>query len=121
MTEHDILARHLTRRDVLRLAFAVGGVGAASALLAACGVSGPSAAATAAASVGPGPTAAATKAGGKLVIGAFEDGAITVFKKIIPLFEDATGTKVELLTEPYDSFFAKAFQDGSSKAGQFDI
>lgn len=60
-------------------------------------------------------------AGGKLVIGAFEDGAITVFKKIIPLFESATGTKVQFLTEPYDSFFAKAFQDGTSKAGQYDI
>ncbi|MEP6639671.1 MAG: extracellular solute-binding protein [Chloroflexota bacterium] len=59
--------------------------------------------------------------GGKLVIGAFDDGAIVVFKKIIPLFEAATGTKVEFLTEPYDSFYAKALQDGTSKAGQFDI
>ena len=33
----------------------------------------------------------------------------------------ATGIKVEFLTEPYDSFFAKAFQDGQSKAGQYDI
>ena len=37
------------------------------------------------------------------------------------MFEAATGTKVEFLTEPYDSFFAKAFQDGTSKAGQYDI
>ena len=60
--------------------------------------------------------------GGKLVIGAFEDGALTPFKQtILPMFEQATGTKVQFLTEPYDSFFAKAFQDGQSKAGQYDI
>ena len=37
------------------------------------------------------------------------------------MFEQATGIKVQFLTEPYDSFFAKAFQDGQSKAGQYDI
>ena len=59
---------------------------------------------------------------GKLVIGAFEDGALTPFKQtILPMFEQATGIKVQFLTEPYDSFFAKAFQDGQSKAGQYDI
>src|SRR5439155_2554188 len=69
-----------------------------------------------------GATAGATKAGGKLVIGAFEDGALAPFKStILPMFQDATGTTVEFLTEPYDSFFAKAFQDGQSKAGQYDI
>jgi multiple sugar transport system substrate-binding protein len=58
----------------------------------------------------------------KLVIGAFEDGALTPFKKvIIPLFEKQTGIKIEFLTSPYDSFFSKAFQDGQSKAGQYDI
>jgi multiple sugar transport system substrate-binding protein len=84
-----------------------------------------SAAATPAASVPAGTAAAspsAAQAGGKLVIGAFEDGALTPFKAtILPMFEAATGTKVEFLTEPYDSFFAKAFQDGTSKAGQYDI
>ena len=128
MSDDDILSRHLTRRDVLRLGLAVGGVAAAGAVLAACGPAASSAPA-ASASAAPAPSAAASaaaspsaaQAGGKLVIGAFEDGAITVFKKIIPLFESATGTKVEFLTEPYDSFFAKAFQDGTSKAGQFDI
>ena len=46
----------------------------------------------------------------------------TPFKStIIPLFEKATGIKVQFLTEPYDSFFAKAFQDGTTKAGQYDI
>jgi multiple sugar transport system substrate-binding protein len=129
MSDDDILARYLTRRDLLRLGVAVGGVAAAGAVLAACGpatTASPSAAASVpagsapAASV-PAASPSAAQAGGKLVIGAFEDGAITVFKKIIPLFENATGTKVQLLTEPYDSFFAKALQDGTSKAGQYDI
>ena len=74
-----------------------------------------------AASAAGGPSAAAS-GGGQLVIGAFEDGALTPFKQtILPMFEQATGTKVQFLTEPYDSFFAKAFQDGQSKAGQYDI
>jgi multiple sugar transport system substrate-binding protein len=127
MSEDEILSRHLTRRDVLRLAAAMGGVAAAGAILAACGQSAASsAAATASATASASASASAASAspslaGGKLVIGAFEDGAITVFKKIIPLFESATGTKVQFLTEPYDSFFAKALQDGTSKAGQYDI
>ncbi len=59
---------------------------------------------------------------GKLVIGAFEDGALVPFKqKIIPLFKKQTGISIEFLTSPYDSFFSKAFQDGQSKAGQYDI
>ncbi len=129
MSDDDILSRYLTRRDLLRLGVAVGGVAAAGAVLAACGPAA-TASPTAAASVPAGSAPAASLpaaspsaalAGGKLVIGAFEDGAITVFKKIIPLFESATGTKVQLLTEPYDSFFAKALQDGTSKAGQYDI
>ena len=74
-----------------------------------------------AASAAAGPSAPAS-GGGNLVIGAFEDGALTPFKEtILPMFEKATGTKVQFLTEPYDSFFAKAFQDGQSKAGQYDI
>ncbi|MEA2607089.1 MAG: multiple sugar transport system substrate-binding protein, partial [Chloroflexota bacterium] len=133
MSEDDILTRYLTRRDLLRLGVAVGGVAAAGAILAACGP----AAATATPATSAAPTAAggspaasaagaspsaAAQAGGKLVIGAFEDGALTPFKAtILPMFEAATGTKVEFLTEPYDSFFAKAFQDGQSKAGQYDI
>jgi multiple sugar transport system substrate-binding protein len=129
MSEDDILARQvlsrqLSRRDMLRLGAAMGSAATAGAVLAACGggaaSSAPAASASAAArSAAASPSAA--QAGGKLVIGAFEDGAITVFKKIIPLFEGATGTKVQFLTEPYDSFFAKAFQDGTAKAGQYDI
>jgi multiple sugar transport system substrate-binding protein len=130
MSEDDILSRHLTRRDVLRLGVAVGGAAAAGAVLAACGPAAssvaPASAAPTAAGSAPAATAAASpsaaQAGGKLVIGAFADGALTPFKgTILPMFEAATGTKVEFLTEPYDSFFAKAFQDGSSKAGQYDI
>jgi multiple sugar transport system substrate-binding protein len=132
MSEDDILDRYLTRRDLLKLGVAVGGVAAAGAVLAACGPAGTATgtppASTPAGSVpaATGSTAAASpsaaQAGGKLVIGAFEDGALAPFKQtILPMFEAATGTKVEFLTEPYDSFFAKAFQDGSSKAGQYDI
>jgi multiple sugar transport system substrate-binding protein len=59
---------------------------------------------------------------GKLVIGAFEDGALVPFKqKIIPLFKQQTGITIQFLTSPYDSCFSKAFQDGQSKAGQYDI
>jgi multiple sugar transport system substrate-binding protein len=108
----------VTRRDVLRLGLAAGTAAVGAPVLAACGGGSSGGSATAAASSGPG---SATK-GGKLVIGAFEDGALTPFKNtIIPLFEKATGISVQFLTEPYDSFNAKAFQDGQSKAGQYDI
>jgi hypothetical protein len=79
----------------------------------ACG-SGSGGSGSGAASAAGGPSAAAG-GWGQLVIGAFEDGALTPFKQtILPMFEQATGTKVQFLTEPYDSFFAKAFQDGQS-------
>ncbi|MDX6539792.1 MAG: multiple sugar transport system substrate-binding protein, partial [Gaiellales bacterium] len=58
---------------------------------------------------------------GKLVIGAFDDGAITIFKKVLPLFKQQTGISAQLLIAPYDAFDSKAFQDGKSKAGQYDI
>jgi multiple sugar transport system substrate-binding protein len=126
MSGDDILAHQLTRRELLRLGAAVGSAAAAGAFLAACGGGTASAAPTASASAAPATTAAASpsaaKAGGKLVIGAFEDGALVPFKQtILPMFQAATGTQVQFLTEPYDSFFAKAFQDGQSKAGQYDI
>ena len=128
MTEDNVLDRRMTRRDVLRLGAAVGGVAASSAFLAACGAgaspsAGSSVAASApAASSGGSVASVAPSTGGKIVIGAFEDGALTPFKSaIIPAFQQATGIQVEFLTEPYDSFFAKAFQDGQSKAGQYDI
>jgi multiple sugar transport system substrate-binding protein len=129
MTEDNILRRPISRRDLLKLGAAIGGAGASAAFLAACGATGTSSApsASAAPSSAPASSAAASASaapstGGKLVIGAFEDGALTPFKgTIIPMFQQATGIEVEFLTEPYDSFFAKAFQDGQSKAGQYDI
>jgi multiple sugar transport system substrate-binding protein len=126
MSEDNVLSRHLTRRDVLRLGVVVGGVAASGALLAACSSStassAPATAAPASAGASSVPASSAPTPGGKLVIGAFEDGALAPFKAtILPMFEAATGITVEFLTEPYDSFFAKAFQDGQSKAGQYDI
>ncbi len=124
MSEDTFLNRHLTRRDVLRLGAAVGGVAASGALLTACSSSAASSAPPSASAAAPSAASAsvAPSPGGKLVIGAFEDGALTPFKQtILPMFEAATGIKVEFLTEPYDSFFGKAFQDGQSKAGQYDI
>src|SRR3954454_17247187 len=108
----------VSRRNILRLGLAAGTAAVGAPWLAACGAS--SSSSSAAASTSSGSATATT--GGKLVIGAFEDGALTPFKqKIIPAFQQATGITVEFLTEPYDSFFAKAFQDGQSKAGQYDI
>lgn len=66
--------------------------------------------------------ATARAAKGKVVIGAFKDGALTPFKdKIIPLFQRETGIKVQFLEDDYSTFFEKAFQDGTTKAGQFDV
>ena len=108
--------QHVSRRDVLRLGLAACAAAGSIPLLGACG-SGSSGSAPAA-----GGASATPSGGGNLVIGAFEDGALTPFKQtILPMFEKATGIKVQFLTEPYDSFFAKAFQDGQSKAGQYDI
>ena len=42
-------------------------------------------------------------------------------QKIIPLFKKQTGISIQFLEAPYDAFFSKAFQDGQSKAGQYDI
>jgi multiple sugar transport system substrate-binding protein len=98
----------LSRRDLLRASL---GAGAGLAAVPLLGTT------PAFASARSGATASA----GKLVIGAFEDGAIDVFKKVLPLFKQQTGISVQLLTAPYDSFNSKAFQDGQSKAGQYDI
>ena len=94
--------QHVSRRDVLRLGLTAFAAAGSIPLLGACGGgSGGSAPATGGAS------ATAASGGGNLVIGAFEDGALTPFKQtILPMFEQATGTKVQFLTEPYDSFFA---------------
>src|SRR5262249_18287713 len=113
MNQERDTGRAVTRRDLLRLGLAAGGAAAGLPMLAAC---------SSGSRGGTASTGGATSGGGKLVIGAFEDGAITVFKQaIVPLFQQQTGIKIELLTAPYDAFFSKAFQDGSSKAGQYDI
>src|SRR3954464_14204515 len=107
--------KRVSRRDILRLGLGVGAAAAGIPVLEACGTASSSTSSSAAGS-------ATASRGGKVVIGAFEDGALAPFKqKIIPAFKQATGITVEFLTEPYDSFFAKAFQDGQSKAGQYDI
>jgi len=68
-------------------------------------------------------TAAVARAGkGKLVMSSFQDNGLLAFKtKIIPLFEHETGIKIEWVEDDYSSTFEKQFQDGISKAGQFDI
>src|SRR3954454_20544112 len=107
--------KRVSRRDVLRLGLGVGAAAAGIPVLQGCGPASSPSSSSAAGS-------ATSSRGGKVVIGAFEDGALAPFKqKIIPAFKQATGITVEFLTEPYDSFFAKAFQDGQSKAGQYDI
>jgi multiple sugar transport system substrate-binding protein len=97
----------LSRRDLLRTSVAAGAGLAAVPLL------------------GATPALAQTRrrsASQKLVMGAFVDPALVPFKqKIIPLFKKETGISIEMLQAPYDAFFAKAFQDGQSKAGQYDI
>jgi multiple sugar transport system substrate-binding protein len=119
-------ARPLTRREVLARGVGLGGALAAAPLIAACGGSS-SSSSSAATSAAPAATSAAAatsalKGTGKIVVGGFSDGALVPFKNtIIPLFKEQTGIDTEFLLQPYDSFFAKAFQDGQSKAGQFDI
>jgi multiple sugar transport system substrate-binding protein len=97
----------LSRRDLLRTSVAAGAGLAAVPLL------------------GASPAFAQTRrrsASKTLVMGAFVDPALVPFKqKIIPLFKKETGISIEMLQAPYDAFFAKAFQDGQSKAGQYDI
>ena len=97
----------LSRRDLLRTSVAAGAGLAAVQLLDAT------------------PALARTRrrsASKTLVMGAFVDPALVPFKqKIIPLFKKETGISIEMLQAPYDAFFAKAFQDGQSKAGQYDI
>jgi multiple sugar transport system substrate-binding protein len=103
----------LVERPLTRKKFVAAAVGAAAA-------AGPLGSAARAATYRTAATARAAK--GKVVIGAFVDGGLVAFKnKIIPLFEQDTGIKVEFLQDDYSTFFEKAFQDGLTKAGQFDI
>ena len=79
MNQERDTGRAVTRRDLLRLGLAAGGAAAGLPMLAAC---------SSGSSAGTASSAGASSGGGKLVIGAFEDGAITVFKQaIVPLFK----------------------------------
>ena len=100
----------LTRSDLVRKA----------AIIGAAAVAAPVFASTAAARVRTAATARAGK--GKVIINAFQDGGLTAFKKkIIPLFQHETGIKVEYVEDDYSTIFEKQFNDGLTKAGQFDI
>ena len=108
MTVPEEPSAKLTRRELVRKA-AVGGAAVAAAPLL-----GTTAARAA--------TGYRRKSKGKVIIGAFVDGGLVPFKNsIIPLFEHETGIKIEFLQDDYSTFFEKAFNDGISKAGQFDI
>lgn len=59
--------------------------------------------------------------GGKVVIGAYSDGALAPFtEKIIPLAKEA-GFDVEFLEDQYDVTLEKFFNDAQSGAGQYDV
>ena len=104
--------RTLTRADLMKRAAALAGAAAAAPLFAS----------TTGAAAAPRTAAAVRAAKGKVVMSAFQDGGLTAFKtKIIPLFQKETGIKVEWVEDVYASTFTKQFQDGISKAGQFDI
>jgi multiple sugar transport system substrate-binding protein len=106
----------VTRRQVLRTGLIAGGAIAAAPALAACG--GDDDEDQASTGSGDG----GLKGTGTVVIGAFADGALEPFKKqIIPLFKSETGISIKFLEDEYGTFFEKAFNDGQSKAGQYDI
>ena len=109
--------RRLTRRQVVERAAGLGGALAAGPLLAACG--GEDEQETAG---GEGTGTDEFRGTGKVVIGAFEDGALTAFKeKIAPLFKEQTGIAIEFLEDEYGTFFEKAFNDAQTGAGQYDV
>jgi multiple sugar transport system substrate-binding protein len=106
--------RPLTRRQVVRGGVALGSALGMAPLLAACGDDDDNQKAA--------PSTGELKGTGKVVIGAFEDGALDPFKaEIVPLFKKETGISIQFLEDAYDTFFEKAFNDGRSKAGQYDV
>jgi multiple sugar transport system substrate-binding protein len=111
-SDHDPDAgQRLSRSDLVKRAAVLAGAAAAAPLF-----GGVARAAV------PRTAAVARAAKGKLVMSAYQDGALTAFKtKIIPLFQSQTGIKVQFVEDDYSSTFEKQFQDGISKAGQFDI
>jgi multiple sugar transport system substrate-binding protein len=110
VTEDD---RRLSRSDLVKRAALLAGAAAAAPILGG----------TAAKAAKAPRTAAVARAGkGKLVMSSFQDNGLLAFKnKIIPLFEHETGIKIQWVEDDYSSTFEKQFQDGISKAGQFDI
>ena len=71
---------------------------------------------------GLGATTASAQAGGKVIIGAFADGALTPFKdKIIPLAKAEAGFEIEFLEDEYGVTLEKWFADAQSGAGQYDV
>lgn len=117
MHENQIGDRPLTRRQVVRSGLLLSGALSAPGLLAACGggeeTSGSPTGTTATDSL---------KGTGTVVIGGFEDAALDAFKAdMIPRFQKETGIKVRFLEDEYGTFFEKAFSDGQSQAGQYDV
>jgi multiple sugar transport system substrate-binding protein len=114
MTDREQLYdRPLTRREIVKSGMALSSALGLAPILAACGSDKKSAST---------PSSGSLKGTGKVVIGAFEDGALDPFKaKIVPLFKKETGISIEFLTDAYDTFFEKAFNDGRSKAGTYDV
>ena len=101
MSKRNGKRRSISRRDLLRTGASV----AAAAML---------------------PTAfssnKARAAGGKVVIGAFADGALAPFKDmIIPLAKAEGGFEVEFLEDEYGVTLEKWFIDAQNGAGQYDI
>ena len=112
MTHEEWVARRLTRRDLMRRAAGVGGAFAVAPLLAACGGDDEEPA------TGGGGGDDELKGTGKVVIGAFEDGALAAFKeKMVPLFKEQTGISIEILEDEYCTFSEKAFNDAQTGAG----
>jgi multiple sugar transport system substrate-binding protein len=114
MTDREQLYdRPLTRREIVKSGVALSSALGLAPILAACGSDKKSAST---------PSSGSLKGTGKVVIGAFEDGALDPFKaKIVPLFKKETGISIEFLEDAYDTFFEKAFNDGRSKAGTYDV
>jgi multiple sugar transport system substrate-binding protein len=112
----DLFERRLTRREVVRGAAGLGAAAGLGPLLAACGGDDDG---DEAAPAGGGDDLRGT---GKVVIGAFEDGALVPFKeRMIPLFKEQTGITIEFLEDEYGTFFEKAFNDAQAGAGQYDV
>jgi multiple sugar transport system substrate-binding protein len=110
----EIDEQRLSRTELIKRAAAAAGAAAVAPLFAAS--------ATQAAVKAPRTAAVARAAKGKLVMSSFQDNGLLAFKnKIIPLFQRETGIKIQWVEDDYSSTFEKQFQDGISKAGQFDI